>query len=93
MILRDGASGVRGALLGVLVLIVLRAVVAAMTPLSFDEAYYWTWSQHLAAGYYDHPPAVAYVIRIGTALFGDTSLGVRFVPWLLSLAGVATRLL
>ncbi len=86
MILRDGASGVRGALLGVFVLIVLRAVVAAMTPLSFDEAYYWTWSQHLAAGYYDHPPAVAYVIGIGTALFGDTSLGVRFVPWLLSLA-------
>ena len=32
---------------------------AAYTPLTFDEAYYWTWSKHLAGGYYDHPPMVA----------------------------------
>ena len=71
---------------GIIALIVLRGIVAAVTPLSFDEAYYWTWSKHLAAGYYDHPPAVAYVIRAGTLVFGDTSVGVRFVPWLLSIA-------
>ncbi len=36
-----------------------RLVAAAWTPLTFDEAYYWMWSKHLAGGYYDHPPAVA----------------------------------
>jgi hypothetical protein len=42
-----------------------------------DEAYYWQWSRHLAVGYYDGPPAVAYVIRLGTSIFGSTELGVR----------------
>jgi 4-amino-4-deoxy-L-arabinose transferase-like glycosyltransferase len=69
-----------------LVLIVVRGVFAASTPLTFDEAYYWMWSKHLAGGYYDHPPAIAVIVRAGTAMFGDTSLGVRFVTFLLSIA-------
>jgi 4-amino-4-deoxy-L-arabinose transferase-like glycosyltransferase len=48
-------------------------------PLAFDEAYYWLWSRHLAGGYYDHPPMVALVIRVGTWVAGDTELGVRLV--------------
>jgi 4-amino-4-deoxy-L-arabinose transferase-like glycosyltransferase len=59
-------------------------VAAALLPLSADEAYYWLWSRHLAAGYFDHPPAIAYAIRLGTLLFGATPLGVRFGPLLLS---------
>lgn len=66
-------------------LIVLRGVMAALLPLSADEAYYWLWSQHLSPGYYDHPPAIAWLIRAGTMLFGDTPFGVRFVGILLSL--------
>ena len=66
------------------VLIFVRGIAAAITPLAFDEAYYWQWSKNLAWGYYDHPPLVAFIIRAGTAIFGDTSLGVRFVPFLLS---------
>src|SRR3977135_2034994 len=66
-------------------LVVLRLVAAAWTPLTFDEAYYWMWSQHLARGYYDHPPMVAYVIRAGTIVAGDTELGVRLVSILLAL--------
>ena len=56
-----------------------------MTPLTFDEAYYWMWSKHLAGGYYDHPPMVAVVIRLGTMIAGDTQLGVRLVSILLAL--------
>lgn len=67
----------RAALWSVAALIVLRLVMAAVLPLSADEAYYWLWSKHLAAGYYDHPPAIAFVIRFGTLLLGDTELGVR----------------
>ncbi len=74
------------AILLTLVLIALRGAFAASTPLSFDEAYYWMWSKHLASGYYDHPPAIAYIIRAGTDVFGDMSLGVRFVTFLLSIA-------
>jgi 4-amino-4-deoxy-L-arabinose transferase-like glycosyltransferase len=75
----------RNTAITVLALVALRLVAAAGTPLTFDEAYYWMWSQHLAGGYYDHPPGVALVIRLGTMIAGDTELGVRLVSILLAL--------
>ena len=48
-----------------------------------DEAYYWVWAQDLAWGYFDHPPAVAAMIRSGTAILGNTELGVRLCGALL----------
>src|SRR6202049_103661 len=76
---------VRNTSLIVLALVAWRLVAAAGTPLTFDEAYYWMWSKHLAGGYYDHPPMVAYVIRLGTLMAGDTEFGVRLVSILLAL--------
>jgi hypothetical protein len=76
---------VRNTAVTILALVALRLVAAAWTPLTFDEAYYWMWSKHLAGGYYDHPPAVAYVIRLGTMMAGDTELGVRLASILLAL--------
>ena len=76
---------VRNTVLTVVALVALRLVAAAFTPLTFDEAYYWMWSKHLAGGYYDHPPMVAVVIRLGTMIAGDTELGVRLVSILLAL--------
>src|SRR5580698_448329 len=81
----DALRRARGTILTVLALVLLRLVAAAATPLSFDEAYYWTWSKHLAGGYYDHPPMVALVIRLGTMIAGDTEFGVRLVSILLAL--------
>jgi 4-amino-4-deoxy-L-arabinose transferase-like glycosyltransferase len=75
----------RNTVLTILALVALRLVAAAWTPLTFDEAYYWMWSKHLAGGYYDHPPMVALVIRLGTMIAGDTELGVRLVSILLAL--------
>lgn len=76
---------VRNTALTVLALVALRLVAAAVTPITFDEAYYWMWSKSLAGGYYDHPPMVALVIRAGTMIAGDTELGVRLVSILLAL--------
>jgi 4-amino-4-deoxy-L-arabinose transferase-like glycosyltransferase len=76
---------VRNTSIAILALVALRLVAAAWTPLTFDEAYYWMWSKHLAFGYYDHPPMVALVIRAGTLMAGDTELGVRLVSILLAL--------
>jgi len=81
----DDVRLVRNTSLIVLALVLLRLIAAAVTPLSFDEAYYWTWSKHLAGGYYDHPPMVALVIRLGTMIAGDTELGVRLVSILSAL--------
>lgn len=61
----------------------LRAALAALLPLTGDEAYYWEWSRRLAGGYADHPPGVAltiaafgwlgrdpFAVRIGFVLCG-----------------------
>ncbi|HEX6966986.1 MAG TPA: hypothetical protein VF166_14435, partial [Gemmatimonadaceae bacterium] len=45
----------------------VRLVLAARIPLVPDETYYWEWSRHLAAGYFDHPPAIALFIHAGVA--------------------------
>ena len=79
--------GVRLCLALVALLLLFRVLLAATADLSEDEAYYWLWSTHLAAGYYDHPPMIAYWIRAGTAVFGQTGFGVRFAALLSSLAG------
>src|SRR5712672_2372474 len=76
---------VRNTAVTILALVAARLVAAAWTPLTFDEAYYWMWSKHLAGGYYDHPPGVALVTRLGTMIAGDTEFGVRLVSILLAL--------
>lgn len=58
-------------------LTLLRLGLAAFLPLAPDEAYYWVWSRDLQPGYLDHPPMVALFIRLGTALLGETALGIR----------------
>lgn len=48
----------------------------ANLPLHFDEAYYWIWSKRLALSYFDHPPMVAYLIRLFT-VWGDGEFFIR----------------
>jgi 4-amino-4-deoxy-L-arabinose transferase-like glycosyltransferase len=57
---------------------VLRIVYASAIELRTDEAYYWTWSKETALSFLDHPPGIAWMIRLSTAILGDTALGVRF---------------
>ncbi|SHF57476.1 Dolichyl-phosphate-mannose-protein mannosyltransferase [Kaistia soli DSM 19436] len=60
--------------------ILARLAIAALVPLVPDEAYYALWSTRLAAGYLDHPPMIAWFIRGGTMIAGDTAFGVRLLP-------------
>jgi 4-amino-4-deoxy-L-arabinose transferase-like glycosyltransferase len=55
----------------------IRLFAASRFPLTGDEAYYWTWSRHLAYGYVDHPPMVAWAIAL-LSPFGRAPGLVRF---------------
>ncbi|MDB5606487.1 MAG: glycosyltransferase [Bradyrhizobium sp.] len=68
----------------------LRVVYASVIDLRTDEAYYWTWSKENVLSFLDHPPMIAWFIRFGTAIFGDTNFGVRFTG---VLAMLVTQLL
>ncbi|MBY0488466.1 MAG: glycosyltransferase family 39 protein [Gemmatimonadaceae bacterium] len=79
----------RETLLWVLGALALRAALASLVPLLPDETYYWEWSRRLEAGYFDHPPGIALLIAMGTALAGPTTLGVRLGP---AIAALLTHL-
>lgn len=74
---------------GVVAIALLRLWVAGHTELIPAEAYYWNYFAHPALSYFDHPPAVAWIIAPGVRLFGDTAVGVRFGAMVLSLASAA----
>lgn len=50
----------------------------AYLPIHPDEAYYWFWSQRPELGYFDHPPMIAYLIKL-TTLFSDQVFFIRLV--------------
>jgi len=60
----------------------INAVMNNFLPLYSDETYYWLWSKKLALSYFDHPPMVAYLIKL-TTLFGDAVWEIRLAAPLL----------
>ncbi|HEX6811263.1 MAG TPA: glycosyltransferase family 39 protein [Planctomycetota bacterium] len=71
----------------------VKAVLAAVVPLSGDEAYFWECSRHLDWCYQEQPPLAIWAMIPARALLGDTVLAVRLptllvgavLGWLLSL--------
>lgn len=62
----------------IIVFTILNLLQATFTELDPDEAYYWMYAKQLDWGYFDHPPAVAVMIKLSSWLF-DGELGVRFI--------------
>lgn len=63
------------------------AWLCATMPVFSQEAYYWTYAQHPDLSYFDHPPMVAWLIWMGTQLFGNGAIGVRLGTWACGMAG------
>lgn len=76
-------------LLGALIVVFgARIVLAAAVNLVPDECSYWAWSRRLDWSYFDNSGMVAWLIRVSTALFGEsTPLSVRFPFLVLSALG------
>jgi dolichol-phosphate mannosyltransferase len=74
----SGAARWRLLAIGLIVYtVVLRLIYLGQVELLPEEAYYWNYSQHLDIGYLDHPPMIAWLIRLSSAAFGATEIGVR----------------
>jgi 4-amino-4-deoxy-L-arabinose transferase-like glycosyltransferase len=48
-------------------------------PLHPDEAYYWVWAKNLQLSYFDHPPMIAYLIKL-VSFIGSAEWIIRLVP-------------
>lgn len=83
-------SELRWRYLGVAVVCCLfffRLLYAGLPEILEEEAYYWNYSKHMDIGFLDHPPMVAALIWMGTAIFGDCEFGVRIgalVAWIVA---------
>ena len=64
--------------------LLLGLMQAGLTELQDDEAYYWVYSRFLDWGYFDHPPMIAVLVKMGYAIFPN-ELGVRLFPLLLNI--------
>lgn len=71
-------------ILGCKVLAMVLFILFGNIGLGPDEAQYWTWSQELDWGYYSKPPGIAWQIWLGTAVVGNTELGVRLLSIIFS---------
>ena len=68
----------------------LRLSLIGAVGLGDDEAYYAVWARQPALGYFDHPPAVAWLIHGAVAALGEHPFAVR-LPTLL--CGLSAALL
>ncbi|MBT8320195.1 MAG: glycosyltransferase family 39 protein, partial [Eudoraea sp.] len=64
--------------------LVINLIQAHVTPLIFDESYYWYFAQNIAWGYFDHPPMVAALIKLGSWIFSG-ELGLRLLSCLMAI--------
>lgn len=65
----------------------LKLVFMACINLIPEEAYYWNYAQHLDWGYLDHPPMVAWLIRLSTDVLGKSEFSVRlpaYICWIVA---------
>lgn len=86
---KAGTSPWLGVIALIVAMTVMRGLYAGLLDLRTDEAYYWTWSKESVLSFLDHPPMIAWFVRFGTAIFGDTSFGARFAGLLAMLAAQA----
>jgi dolichol-phosphate mannosyltransferase len=66
-------------------ILLLRLIYLGQAQLIPDEAYYWNYAQHMDLSFVDHPPMVAWLIWLGTAIFGDNEFGVRISAFICGL--------
>ncbi len=80
--MREHLRNNKGILLFCLAWFFLNLIQAFFTEIIDDEAYYWLYSRFPAWGYFDHPPMVAFLIKLGYGIFPN-EMGVRFFSSLL----------
>ncbi len=71
------------------VLLAFRLFLNSRCNLVPDEAFYWTWTRHLATGYFDHPPMVAWLMWLSTRLLGNTESAVRLPAAMMTVGALA----
>lgn len=66
----------------IIIICIINLVQAVFTPVIKDEAYYWVFAENLDWGFFDHPPLVALLIKLGSSILPG-AIGVRLMTIIL----------
>jgi hypothetical protein len=59
------------------VVIGIRLIFSGIMGIMPQDAYYYFYARHLDLSYYDHPPMIAYLLRLFTGVFGTNAAAVK----------------
>ena len=59
-----------------IIVVAINAYFNSTLQLHYDESYYWVWGHNLDLSYFDHPPMIAYMMRL-CSIFGHSEFIVR----------------
>ncbi|PWT73601.1 MAG: hypothetical protein C5B59_13065 [Bacteroidetes bacterium] len=65
-------------------IVLVRLISIGAFGLMPQDAYYQFYGEHLALSYFDHPPMIAYILRIFTSLLGRFSFVIKFADSLVT---------
>lgn len=77
-------SPVHFILWGIIAVIMIRIVLVFTMGMMPQDAYYYLYSEHLSLSYFDHPPMVAWMLKMFSFLFGKTVVGVKLTDFILT---------
>jgi Dolichyl-phosphate-mannose-protein mannosyltransferase len=70
------------------ILLLIRLIFVFVMGLMPQDAYYDFYGEHLALSYYDHPPMIAYLLRLATTVFGKKVFALKLADTLITLLTV-----
>lgn len=75
-------------IIAVTIILLLRLFFIGIMGLMPQDAYYYFYSQHPALSYYDHPPAIAWVLGFFTSVFGEHVYAIKLADSIVTLFSV-----
>ena len=77
--------GWRSLLILCLLITAIRFLFTGIMGIMPQDAYYDFYAQHLDLSYYDHPPMIAYLLRLFTTIFGKNVFAVKLADTIITL--------
>lgn len=77
-------SPVHFILWGIIAIVMVRITLVFTMGMMPQDAYYYLYSEYLSLSYFDHPPMVAWILRMFSLLFGKTVIGVKLTNFIVT---------
>lgn len=84
MSLSNQTAPVHFILWGAIVVILIRLVLVFTMGMMPQDAYYYFYSENLSLSYFDHPPMVAWMLKIFSLVLGKSVIGVKLTDFIVT---------